>query len=268
MFLYYYFQCCPTTMLLCILEKCLWTVSFHINPLHLFFVSDAFLSLSLSFPPPFFSCFPTSTLKFPPSRSVITILICRRILFVPFPPLLLFLFFLLLVHLRAYSQDVEWVSEGHSSPRSSNFLGQFRLSPSRTTDARNKSSQALFLRVLTWTHLRSLLLSSSSSFSFFSLSFSNPPIDFPRDWWSSQPTLIYFSLPSPIEKSMKSFHRRGKISRMKRVTKTGKQSFPSAVPSYDSLKKRNNNRGIRIIHHRPPMKNSFRVSETIFCKIL
>ena len=165
MFLYYYFQCCPTTMLLCILEKCLWTVSFHINPLHLFFVS------------------------------VITILICRRILFVPFPPLLLFLFFLLLVHLRAYSQDVEWVSEGHSSPRSSNFLGQFRLSPSRTTDARNKSSQALFLRVLTWTHLRSLLLSSSSSFSFFSLSFSNPPIDFPRDWWSSQPTLIYFSLP-------------------------------------------------------------------------
>ena len=165
---------------------------------------------------PFFSCFPTSTLKFPPSRSVITILICRRILFVPFPPLLLFLFFLLLVHLRAYSQDVEWVSEGHSSPRSSNFLGQFRLSPSRTTDARNKSSQALFLRVLTWTHLRSLLLSS----------------------------------------------------RMKRVTKTGKQSFPSAVPSYDSLKKRNNNRGIRIIHHRPPMKNSFRVSETIFCKIL
>ena len=186
----------------------------------------------------------------------------------PLSPLLLFLFFLLLVHLRAYSQDVEWVSEGHSSPRSSNFLGQFRLSPSRTTDARNKSSQALFLRVLTWTHLRSLLLSSSSSFSFFPLSFPNPPIDFPRDWWSSQPTLIYFSLPSPIEKSMKSFHRRGKISRMKRVTKTGKQSFPSAVPSYDSLKKRNNNRGIRIIHHRPPMKNSFRVSETIFCKIL
>ena len=92
MFLYYYFQCCPTTMLLCILEKCLWTVSFHINPLHLFFVSDAFLSLSLSFPPPFFSCFPTSTLKFPPSRSVITILICRRILFVPFPPSFFFSF--------------------------------------------------------------------------------------------------------------------------------------------------------------------------------
>ena len=267
MFLYYYFQCCPTTMLLCILEKCLWTVSFHINPLHLFFVSDAFLFLSLSFPPVFF-LFPNFHSKISSIQKRNNYSYLPTNLVCPLSPLLLFLFFLLLVHLRAYSQDVEWVSEGHSSPRSSNFLGQFRLSPSRTTDARNKSSQALFLRVLTWTHLRSLLLSSSSSFSFFSLSFSNPPIDFPRDWWSSQPTLIYFSLPSPIEKSMKSFHRRGKISRMKRVTKTGKQSFPSAVPSYDSLKKRNNNRGIRIIHHRPPMKNSFRVSETIFCKIL
>lgn len=92
----------------------------------------------------FFSCFPTSPLEFSlsSSTSVITILICRRILFVLFLPFSSFFF--LLAFFRAYSQDVEWVSEGHSSPRSSNFSGQFRLSPFATTDASIKVLKPLF----------------------------------------------------------------------------------------------------------------------------
>ena len=107
------------------------------------------LSISLSLCLSFFSCFPTSPLEFPlsSSRSVITILICRRILFVPF--LSVSSFFSPPSLFRAYSPDVEWLSEGHSSPRSSNFLGQFRLSPSATTDASIKVSQARFLGVVT-----------------------------------------------------------------------------------------------------------------------
>lgn len=194
MFLYYYFQCCPTTMLLCILEKCLWTVSFHINPLHLFFVSDAFLSLSLPLSP-FFSCFPTSTLKFPPSRSVITILICRRILFVPFPPSFFFsfsFFWSTSAHIlrmlngflkgtRVHVRPTFWVSFDYH-PLAQQMLAIKVRKPFFSVSLPERTCDPYFFLLL--------LL-----FLFSSLSFPNPPIDFPRDWWSSQPTLIYFSLP-------------------------------------------------------------------------